>query len=163
MATHLLSLREMMYLDRFHGTAEWNTKHADTIVEMTLNIMETFERYCSSFSSCACTLTYPLPREKKTIEKVEQRWNPTLQVLSGEVAEDSLACCAARRVTAKVCTFLLPDSFLQAVHWLVSACFCRLQIRLRKCQWKGPPRRNSRPVSTSYRSVRLWMPVCRGQ
>ena len=181
MATHLLPLREK-YLDLFHRTAEWNTKHADVNVDMTLDILETFERYCSSFSLCVFSLTYSLQqhriaplkfkcgqmlftsttrecfssfvsaetvvmsmlfqpeltvpavdskvqlkgrvkaavanpfnaaalraKEKKAIEKVEQMWNPTLQVLSGAVAEDSAAGCAARsRVKAKdkVCSFL---------------------------------------------------------
>ncbi len=48
-------------------------------------------------------------KEKKAIEKVEQMLNPTLQVFSGAVAEDSAAGCAARsRVKAKdkVCSFL---------------------------------------------------------
>jgi hypothetical protein len=47
-------------------------------------------------------------KEKKAIEKVEQMWNPMLQVLSGGVADDSAADHAAHRVKAKakVCTFL---------------------------------------------------------
>ncbi len=60
-------------------------------------------------------------KEKKAIEKVEQRWNPTLQVLSGAVAEDSAAGCVASSVIAKAFTFLLQESFLQAVQFLVSA------------------------------------------